>query len=96
MSNIKEIGSQLNFNGVVAPSILANGTESTEWLECWKNSERVKIILHFDVLAYIQANPNATNLSYKTEVKTPLKGGATYIQHIIIKYTESKNTVSLW
>jgi hypothetical protein len=96
MSNIKEIGAELEFNGVVAPSILEDGTESTEWLNCWKNSERVKIVLHFDVLNYIKANPNATNLSYKTAIKTPKGGGAKYTQHIIFMYSQSQNTVSLW
>ena len=95
MSNIKEVCAELNFNGVVAPAVFENGTESTEWFQTWENSTRTKIVIHADVLAYIQANKSATNLGYKTETKTPKGGGPTYTQHAIIKYTESKNTVNL-
>lgn len=68
--NINDIKTQIGLSHLLLVRQMdqVNPTVKTEWLSHWDNDKRVRVTMHQDVLARIQADPTKPGLGLKKEL----------------------------
>lgn len=58
--------------------------EKTEWLSHWDNDNRVRVVMHQDILESIKANPEMATLAFKYEEVPETTDRAAYKRFVVI------------
>lgn len=83
--NINEIKKQLNVETLNLFRVKDEQEQPTEWLANWNNDNRVRTVVHQDLIPTLGED---TTLFLKTEQKVAKESGEAYTLHIICRSTE--------
>jgi hypothetical protein len=84
---LAQIKETLNIKALDLSQSKDDKDQPTPWFRYWDNKNRVSVVLHQDVLAYIKENTNTTKLALKYEAKSTKTGdqaGLAYDSYILI------------
>lgn len=88
--NIQGIKAQLNMTSLPMVRVMDANKVATPWLATWDNDNRVRVVIHEDLLPTITKEEG---LFLKSEVKKAAESGLKYHLHIICRSSATPEVV---
>lgn len=90
MSNIAQLKAQLNMTSLPMVRVMDTEKKPTAWLATWDNDNRVRVVIHEDLLPTVTKEEG---LFLKTETKKAETSGLKYTLHIICRSSQTPEVV---
>lgn len=90
MANLAQIKAQLNMNSLPMVRVMDENKQPTSWLATWDNDNRVRVVIHEDLLPTVTKEEG---LFLKSENKKASTSGMKYKLHIICRSSATPEVV---